>query len=367
MIKVQLFSGANGVRTLAPAWRQLTARLPLKRHFHHVEWYLALAETFERHNLPPLQCISVFSNGDNLVAVFPFRFVRAQIGSIQLNALRLASDQIDADTARDFILAAGLAETSFFQGFVKYMSEHDAAWDVMILPGILETSLAATALKWSSLPVLQTPGGAWGRIEIVSCGDDDRPFERLSKGFRQNLRTAHNKLKSAQIEFACANTHESLVRLLPEFLKVESSGWKGEMGTSALKQPHTGTFLRQLIAHFGPNGNCEIHLMYQDGAPIAALFGIVSDKIWYIFRIGYDEKFHRASPGHLIVENLLKQRNTNPSFDQITPYNAPPWFSAWKPDRVLQILNAYVFRPSPKGVELAKSVGMILHQPARQA
>jgi Acetyltransferase (GNAT) domain len=368
MLRVQLFSGASGVHTLAPGWRQLTARLASKRHFHRVEWYLALAETFERHNLPPLQCISVFSNDDTLVAVFPFRFVRVQIGSIQLNALRLVSDQIDADTARDFILAPGLAETSFFQGFVKYMSEHDSAWDIMILPGILENSLAAVALKRSSqVPFLQTPGGVWGRVEIISCGDDDRPFERLSKGFRQNLRTAHNKLKSAQIAFVSACTEESLTRLLPAFLKVESSGWKGEMGTSALKQPHTSTFLRQLIAHFGPSGSCQIHVMQVDGEPTAALFGIVSDRLWYIFRIGYDERFHRVSPGHLIVENLLKQSSTNRSFDQVTPYNAPPWFGAWKPDRILQIFNAYVFRSSSKGVELANSVGMILRQPNRQA
>jgi hypothetical protein len=93
----------------------------------------------------------------------------------------------------------------------------------------------------------------------------------------------------------------------------------------------------------------------------------VSDRLWYIFRIGYNERFHRVSPGHLIVENLLKQSSTNRSFDQVTPYNAPPWFGAWKPDRILQIFNAYVFRSSSKGVELANSVGMILRQPNRQA
>jgi hypothetical protein len=366
MIRVQIFDGAAGVRALAPAWRSLTAQLQSKRHFHHVEWHLALAETLERHNLAPLRCAAVFS-GDAMVAVFPFRFMRVQLGPLQVNALRLASDQIDAATARDFILAPGLAQTGFFQGFVKYMAEHHAWWDIMDLPGILEDSLAATALKHcSQLPILQTPGGAWGRVESISSGDDDQPLNRLTKGFRQNLRTAHNKLKAELVTFEIASAEHDLLRLLPEFLKVESSGWKGELGTSALKDPATGTFVRQLISHFAPIGGCEIRLMRIGDAAIATMFGIVTDNIWYIFRIGYDEAYHRASPGHLIIENLLKERRTNKSFRFVTPYNAPPWFGAWKPDSILQIFNAYLFRPSPDGLKLAKQAATIMHGANRQ-
>jgi CelD/BcsL family acetyltransferase involved in cellulose biosynthesis len=355
-----MFTGTEGIRTLAPAWRQLTARLASRRHFHHVEWYLALAETFEQHRWLPLHCIAVFSNDGTLLAVFPFRFVHIQIGSIELNAIRLASDQIDAKTARDFIIAPGLAETAFFQEFVKFMSEDDPRWDVIILPGILENSFAATALMHSpQLPFFQTPGGFWGRIEFISCSNDDQPFERLSKGFRQNLRTAHNKLKSAPAAFVSARTESSLLEFLPEFLKVESSGWKGVMGTSALKNPETITFLRQLITHFGPRGECEIHLLRHGSESIATLFGIVTDRVFYIFRIGYDEAHHRASPGHLMIENLLKERGSHGHFDTLTIYNAPSWFRAWKPDRILQIFDAYVFRPSPKGVELANRVAII--------
>jgi hypothetical protein len=360
MIRVQQFSGEAGIRALAPAWRSLTAQLTIRRHFHHVEWYLALAETFERHNLPQLQCIAVLSD-DTLLAVFPCRFMRIQIGPMQLNAVRLASDQLDADTARDFIIAPALAETNFFQGFVRSMAEHYPGWDVIALPGILEDSLAATALKQTTqVPSLQTPGGAWGRIEFISCGDNDRPLERLSKGFKQNLRTAHNKLKDKQVTFEPARTESDLVRLLPEFLKVESSGWKGELGTSALKHPATGTFLRQLISHFAPSGGCEIHIMRVFDETIGCLFGIVTDNIWYIFRTGYNESYHVMSPGHLMIENLLKQKAPDKMFGALTPYNAPPWFHAWKPDRVMQIFNAYVFQPSPKGAELANRVATIL-------
>lgn len=297
------------------------------------------------------------------MAVFPFRFMPIQLGQLELNALRLVSDQIEAGTARDFVIAPGLAETEFFQSFVKFMDAHDRGWDVISLPGVLENSSAAAALKSSpALPYVHTKGGARGRVEAITCGEGDRPFARLSKGFRQNLRTAHNKLKTNRVSFEIADTERHLLALLPEFLKVESSGWKGELGTSAAKDPQTGSFLRGLISHLGANGGCEIHIMRVDDAPVAALFGVVTDNVWYIFRIGYDEAFHRASPGHLIIENLLKQSAERKNFTVVTPYNAPPWFQSWRPASMLQIRNAYVFRPSPNGHELANRAATILRE-----
>ena len=240
--------------------------------------------------------------------------------------------------------------------FFSSWHRSDPLWDVISLPGILEDSIAATALKSSpQLPILETTGDAWGRIEFITCGDGADPFSRLSKGFRQNLRTSHNKLDPTDVTFECASTESDLTRLLPEFLNVKSSGWKGELGTSALKEPAMNTFLRQLISQFGPSGRCEIHLMRASNQPIATLFGIVTDNIWYIFRIGYDEAHHRASPGHLIIENLLKRRATHRSFDTLTPYNAPPWFHAWKPDRIVENFQCTrCFDHRPKGSSLPR-------------
>ena len=345
---------------MAPSWRSLTAQLALKRHFHHVEWYLALAHTFDRHNQIPLQCLAVFQ-GDVITAIFPFRTMKLQIGTISLRAIQLASDPTEAQTARDFVVAPTLSGTSFFSGFLQFMAQNDPQWDVVSLPGILADSLAATTLKSSpKLPILESAGGAWGRMEFLTCGNETKPFSRLSKGFRQNLRTSHHKIDPSDVKFECASTEHDLMRLLPEFLKVESSGWKGEVGTSALKIPAMETFLRQLISQFGPSGSCEIHLMRVSDQPISALFGIVTDNIWYIFRIGYDEAYHRASPGHLIIENLLTQRSTQRPFNVLTPYNAPPWFHAWKPDQTVRVSNVLVFRPSPEGIKLGQQVQTVM-------
>jgi hypothetical protein len=357
-IRVGRFHGRAELLRLAHDWRALCNKLPSRRHIHYFEWYLALAETAERHQSPTVDAIAVYID-DALVAVFPYQDTLFTRGSLSLRLKRLISDEQQALSVRDFMIAPGLAERNFFEGFVSFLAQNDPSWDALSLYGILDDSYAASALRNS--PRLQpyivtTVGGAWGRVKFISCGENDRPFERLSKGFKQNLRTSRNKLEGRHVSFEVAYTESELLRLYPDFLNVESSGWKGEAETSVLKKPISENFFGRLIAHFGASGCCEIHIMRVDGKAIATLFGIVVDNVWYILRIGYDEAYHRISPGHLILENLLKNRPGRNLFRFLTPYNAPPWFHAWKPDKELKILDAWVFPPSPRGSEHAKQL-----------
>jgi hypothetical protein len=364
-MRIELFSGSQGIRTLAPAWQSLTEQVSRKRHFHLVEWCLALAETFEQHNLVPLRCLALVES-NSLVAVIPCRFMRIHLGSKSLSAIRLVSDHLENLTARDIVIAPHLVNGEFFSEFSSLLAKVDSRWQVLSLEGLLPDSLAARALEHSvKIPRFKMPGGAWGKIQFISCGRGADPFAHLTKSFKQNLRTANNKLSSACVSFESARTKNDLNGLLPEFLRVESSGWKGQGGTSALKEPITSTFLQRLILHFGSKGDCEICVMRVGGQPIAALFGITANRIWYIFKTGYDETHHRASPGHLILENLLKQIAIDHSFDTVTPYNAPPWFHAWKPDVVLPVSDLHTFRPSSEGSALAQYMGDAVRRSGR--
>lgn len=357
-IKIELFQGKSGLLRLASSWRSLTNCLENRRHFHYVEWYIALAETFEAHSpASDLVFFGVFSS-DELLAVLPFQIILIDVCGIKLHALQLLSDAWEAETARDFVITPSLATSDYFESIVRFLDQ-EPSWDVISLRGILDDLFAAQALKSSpKLLTLGTPGGFWGKVEFVSCGDGDHPFDRLSKGFRQNLRTAHNKLKTMKVDFVSARNPDDLLKLYPDLLKVESSGWKGVQGTSVSNSPIADSFLRNLISNFGPIGGCEIHMMKIETQPVAALFCIVVKNICYILKTGYDEAFEKVSPGHLLLEHLLKTRGTTGTLNIVTPYNAPPWFNAWKPNIVVGIYNGYVFRPSRRGEELARQINL---------
>jgi hypothetical protein len=359
---MEVFHGKEGLLKLAPAWGKLKDRVRNRRHFHRVEWYLALAETFETFGpAGSLICFGFFSSGD-LVSALPFRPIQIDVAGIRLRAMQLLSDAWEAETARDFVCMPEVANSDFFQKFVHLLAGSYNSWDVISLRGILEGSFAASIIK--SLPTLTLitmSGGSWGKIQLLSCGDQCRPFERLSKGFKQNLRTARNKLTSRDFRFHSAREPDELQSLYPELLAVESSGWKGAQGTSVNKQPMTDAFLRRLISNFGPIGGCEIHTLKVDGRTIGGLFCVIDNDICYILKTGYDECFGNLSPGHLVIEHLLRTRGAAGSLKVMTPYNAPPWFRAWKPDTEISIYNSYVFRPTPYGNDLAHRIASAIN------
>ena len=139
-IKVNLYQGKSGLLRLASSWRSLTDRLENRRHFHCVEWYIALAETFEAHSpASNLVCIGVFA-ANELLAVFPFRLILIDVAGIELHALQLPSEALEVGTARDFIMTPALANSDFFQNFVHILGQNDASWDVISLRGILDDS-----------------------------------------------------------------------------------------------------------------------------------------------------------------------------------------------------------------------------------
>jgi len=363
-LRVEMFQGAAALQTLAPAWRTLAARLLPRRHFHCVEWYLALCDTFARFSLDDILFFAV-SCRDELVAVLPFRRIAIDLAGVEVRALQLLSNVLEAATVRDIVLPAPSAHPELLDVLVRHFDRTEGSWDLLSFPGLLQESGAVGAIGLSpKLPLTCTPAGLGSRIELVSCGDSDQPFARLSKGFRQNLRTAHNNLRGQDVRFITATTPSELAECYPAFLSVESSGWKGEEGTSVARQPIVDKFLQNVMAHFGPRGECEIHLMSVDDRTVAAMFCVVIDDVCFIARTGYDETFSKVSPGHLILEYVIRRRGAAGHLKAVTPYNSPRWFEAWKPDVVLPILNAYVFRPSLEGLQLRNRVETSLRRRA---
>src|SRR6516164_7455620 len=88
-LRMEVFHGKEGLLKLAPAWGKLKDRVRNRRHFHRVEWYLALAETFETFGpAGSLICFGFFSSGD-LVSALPFRPIQIDVAGIRLRAMQL--------------------------------------------------------------------------------------------------------------------------------------------------------------------------------------------------------------------------------------------------------------------------------------
>jgi CelD/BcsL family acetyltransferase involved in cellulose biosynthesis len=358
-LQVSAHWGSQGLQDLERDWSHLYARIRKRRHLHQIEWYVALAQTFEHAQSGNLVCLRV-SHSSRPILIMPLQAVRVSEGRSQLKMLELLSDPTGHQSARDFLIDEAFEDTTLLADFLHYLAKIDGSWDIISLRGILADSCAFSSMKKArKINATRFPGGHWGKNEFVTCAPGHDPFLRLSKSFRQNLRTAHNKLKGRDVSYTSVNRCLDVQEMFSDFLNVESSGWKGEGGSSVLKIPSLQYFLNNLAKLLAASNGCEIHVMKVDGKVAAALFCVVADGISYLLRTGYDEALHLASPGNLLFEHLLKTKGAAGNTLIVAPYNAPPWFKAWRPDVILGIYNVIIRRPDIEGSEPGQQRGFM--------
>ena len=81
------------------------------------------------------------------------------------------------------------------------------------------------------------------------------------------------------------------------FLGLEASGWKGARGTALVQSQGTATFVRTMMRLLAREGRCHVETLSVGELPVAAALVLQSgDQAWF-WKIAYDERFARFSPG----------------------------------------------------------------------
>lgn len=222
-------------------------------------------------------------------------------------------------------------------------------------------------LRWSILMVRRVPndGLLLAAVRETAPGwavvrDDEPCFtfasrtrsenrDLVSKNFRKNLRHAHNELAAMSgVRFESVRCYDLLPRALDTFLDVEASGWKGRADSSIRSIPAALRFYTELMTRFGPKGQCEVNLLWADGNCIAALFGLVINGRTYLLKIGYDERYAAAAPGHLMIEWLLDRCATEEGRGEVCITSRPDWLRSWRPEPDSRV-TVYIFNRTPLG------------------
>jgi hypothetical protein len=150
-------------------------------------------------------------------------------------------------------------------------------------------------------------------------GDFDRYFADLGK-MRQNLRRGRRKLEargavSVEMRRGSAAGEDFLV----EFLGLEASGWKGRMGTAILNDPNMVAFYNSLVRNFAAQGQLEWHNLRVDGRLVAAQLGIRCGASLVLPKYAYDEEYAEGIPGHILIEEVVKEAFARPEVSEINP------------------------------------------------
>jgi len=284
---------------IAQDWRALAARAVEPNVFYEPAFALAAAPVFGARVGAGL----VWSRAAprRLVGFFPAYIDRRRYG-VPLAVLvgwthpfaPLGTPLIDRD-AVDTVVAAWLAHIAGDARLPK----------TLLLPYLPSDGIVSRAFD----AALARRDGATASFELrrraalVPSGDRSTYLTHAIGGKkRKELRRQRNRLaESGTLTSRIASDPASMAGGLADFLKLEAGGWKGHAGTAASQRPEIVQFMTSAVSALAAEHKADIARLALGDGPIAALVILRSSATAWIWKIAYDERYARFSPGVQIV------------------------------------------------------------------
>lgn len=168
-------------------------------------------------------------------------------------------------------------------------------------------------------------------------GKHRREFRRLAAGLEQEL--------GGGLTLTDATGDAGAVE---EFLRLEASGWKGEARTALASNPAHSEFFRQITATLGKRGLAELVLLGTAGGAVAGRHSLRAGGTSFCFKVAYDERYSRYSPGRELELRQLERFHVDPGLARMDSCTAPDnqLFNRLWPDR-RHLTTLCVLSPGP--------------------
>jgi CelD/BcsL family acetyltransferase involved in cellulose biosynthesis len=125
---------------------------------------------------------------------------------------------------------------------------------------------------------------------------------------RKELRRQASRLSElGDLEFHALSEGSDVERWVDEFLRLEASGWKGEIGTALASTAQDRQFVRQIAREAFARGRLSMLALRLDGQAIAMKLNLLAEPGAFAIKVAFDERFARFSPGVCLeVENIRR-------------------------------------------------------------
>jgi CelD/BcsL family acetyltransferase involved in cellulose biosynthesis len=284
---------------IAAPWRDLAARALVPNVFYEPAFALPAAATLGSEVGAGL----VWSRGQRLLGLFPGRIERRRYG--------VALPVLVGWTHAYAPLGAPLVDRDAVEAVVSAWLDHLRADGRMprlvLLPrlpvdGDLARSIAAATADRGGCSI---DLGRHARALLAPERDRTGYLDRALGGRkRKELRRQRRRLAEAgAVSTATARDPEAVARALETFFDLEAAGWKGRAGTAARCNAATLAFMASAVAALAAEGKAEVSLLLAAEVPAAAMVTLRSGNVAWCWKIAYDERRARSSPGvQLLVD-----------------------------------------------------------------
>lgn len=192
---------------------------------------------------------------------------------------------------------AGSAANAFFGSLAA-----DDTWDVIRITDVPEGGNA-----WQIHEAAVNAGFPAASWESQRSPYILLPPSDLSSKFKSNLRRRRKRLEEqGAITVECVTGGARLQSRIEEIFVMEQSGWKGRKRTAAAQSQGARGFYAELAPAAAGRNYLSLYFLNLNGKAIASQYGLTRDGVYSLLMTCYDESFKEHSPGHLLLEEVVK-------------------------------------------------------------
>ncbi len=300
------------------------------------EWMSACAEAFYQDDQ---LYVIIHREDEEIQAIVPL-FLHRENGVHKLEIIGTPSLGEPAGFLyRDLAALDGLLRNLLKQGLPISLRRLEEGSD--------DLNAVENVFQYHSLHSLRE-GGASPWIPIES---DWSTFEsRISSRRKSDMRRARRRAeKHGTVDLRIhAVTPPEVESLLAEVFRVEAANWKGRNGSSLLHREDLSRFYTIYSHKAAQKGTLRVGTLSVGGTVVAVLLGLEEAGRFWVFKIGYDEKYARSSPGILLMHHCIQY-----AFDQkLKSFEFLGWDARWMhvwTDRVRRYKSPLIYPFSGRG------------------
>ena len=133
------------------------------------------------------------------------------------------------------------------------------------------------------------------------------------------------------IELSTFTAKAEIESSIEDFLKLESSGWKGKAGSAISKNKPLREFYQNCWSGFSETGNAVVYLLKRNERTIAAAIAYKNSDTLFLHKITYDESLSEFSPGSIMIKHILDKQLGDKQIVKVSFNTNPPWINRWHP------------------------------------
>lgn len=235
------------------------------------------------------------------------------------------------------LIRSGMADDCLRE-FFRWSARHGASLvEFSLFPSGGPFHRALLAANPRTLIRAETQRALFRRGSAASA--DEYLQAALSRDQRRSLRRKARRLaEDGHVELRHLEAGEDLDSWLADFLRLESSGWKGREGTAQAQDSARRAFLEDACRSAFRLGRLRFAALCVQGRAIAYQIYFTAASGAFAWKTAYDEAFSRFSPGLLIQTELIERWHRSPEFDWIDSTSEPDSYlnDMWKERSALQ-------------------------------